>query len=61
MMLDNNLFVHKESMIQSQQYVPYTTTSMIDTTNSKFYENFWGSMIKEKVEEENNVERNSDN
>lgn len=38
------------------EYVPYTSTSMIDTTDIKFYENFWNSVIKEDCDSNSMVE-----
>jgi len=63
LLLDNSLLVHKESNYQLCEYVPYTTTSMIDTTSTKFYENFWNSVIKDnnkKESEKKDDTRNND-
>jgi hypothetical protein len=61
LLLDNSFSIHKESKPQLHEYVPYTTTSMIDTTSSKFYENFWNSVIKEDTNNQSEKENNERN
>ena len=38
------------------EYQPYTTSSMIDTNDIRFYENFWNSIIKEDCDSNSMVE-----
>ncbi len=61
LLLDNSFSIHKESNYQLREYVPYTTTSMIDTTSTKFYENFWNSVIKENTKKESEKEDDTRN
>lgn len=43
----NNSFDH---------YKPHTVSSMIDSNNLEFYENFWSSLIKENCDSNSMVE-----
>ena len=50
LLLDNSLFSHKELLTQSYNYVPYTTSYMMEYKNDIFLEKFWNSLIKEDFE-----------
>jgi hypothetical protein len=52
-LLYDNFHITKDNYAQ---YKPYTTTSMVDTQDPKFYENFWNSIIKEDCDSNSMVE-----